>query len=131
MKLFKFRGKRADNGKWIYGDLITSAGACCEISDWNTVDFSRYDVNPDTVGLSTGYLDEKNIEIYEGDIVRCIDMDGEEYKTEVECRDGALAIMVNGCDYDFTTIGWAIDVDVQEIYVIGNIHDNPELLTNN
>ena len=128
MRLFKFRGKRVDNGEWIYGDLLTSAGACCEISDWNTVAFSRYDVNPDTVGLSTGHLDEKNIEVYEGDIVRCIDMDGEEYKTEVEFRDGAFTIMVNGCDYDFTAIGWAIDVDVQEIYVIGNIHDNPELL---
>ena len=53
MRTIKFRGKRP-NGKWIYGDLLTSNGTECEISDWNTVDYSRYDVAPETTGQFTG-----------------------------------------------------------------------------
>lgn len=123
MRVIKFRGKRIDNGKWIYGDLLTSNGTECEISDWNTVDYSRFDVIPETVGQFTGYLDENKQEIYEGDIVCCIDAEGEEYVTTVRCDGGVLVIDVNLCDYDYSAIGWAIGADVEEIHVIGNIQD--------
>lgn len=128
MRPIKFRGKRVDTGEWIYGDLLTSNGTECEISDWDKVDYSRYDVIPETVGQFTGYLDENKQEVYEDDIVRCIDPDGEEYVTTVRHDGGAFAIDVVSCDYDYSAIGWAIDVDVEEMRVIGNIYDNPELL---
>lgn len=128
MRPIKFRGKRVDTDEWIYGDLLTSNGTECEISDWDKVDYSRYDVIPETVGQFTGYLDENKQEVYEDDIVRCIDPDGEEYVTTVRHDGGAFAIDVVSCDYDYSAIGWAIDVDVEEMRVIGNIYDNPELL---
>lgn len=128
MRTIKFRGKRVDTGKWIYGDLLTFNRTECEISDWNTVDYSRVDVIPETVGQFTGYFDENKQEIYEDDIIRCVTSDGEEYVSAVRHDGGAFAIDVNCCDYDYSAIGWAIDVDVEEMRVIGNIHDNPELL---
>lgn len=38
----KFRGKRLDNGEWIFGSLFNFEGEC-EIADCNTIDYSRYD----------------------------------------------------------------------------------------
>lgn len=52
---------------------------------------------------------------------------GEEYTTTVECHCNVFVIDVNDRDYDYSPIGWAIDVDIEEIRVIGNIHDNPEV----
>lgn len=124
MRTIKFRGKRTDTGEWICGDLLTSNGTECEISDWNDIVYSRYDVDPETIGQFTGLLDKNGKEIYEGDILRVTDDNIEEsWKSEVEQKG---IIEVNGCDYDYTLIEWADDNLTFE--VIGNIHDNPELL---
>jgi uncharacterized phage protein (TIGR01671 family) len=76
----------------------------------------------------TGLPDKNGKDVYEGDIARCVDNDDESYITTVTYSSGALLVGVNGCDYDYTAIGWAIGTDIQELEVIGNIHDNPELL---
>lgn len=76
----------------------------------------------------TGLKDKNGTEIYESDILECQDWDGEKYVTEVKFGDGAFYIEVNGCDYDYTVIGWAIRQDIDECCVIGNIYENPELL---
>jgi len=68
----------------------------------------------------TGLLDAKGKEIYEGDIV-----------------DGTLDVgMENGCTEDFrapvvwSDMGyWDIGAPASEVEIIGNIHENPELLT--
>jgi uncharacterized phage protein (TIGR01671 family) len=73
----------------------------------------------------TGHDDKNKIPIYEGDILN-IDNDGDEYITHVRDEQGTLAVDVIGYEYNYTSLGWIDDWCEKE--VIGNIHQNPELL---
>ena len=107
MREIKFRGKRIDNGGWAYGYLYihepplqclqsdTSGKTTAYIlktgfADWNMtrpIDFAEVDLA--TVGRFTGFCDNKDKEIYEGD------------KCNVETSDGrmthAFVTYIDGC----------------------------------
>ena len=78
----------------------------------------------------TGAKDVNGIDIYEGDITE-IETDDGKYTTAVYVDGGVLCIDVNGCDFDFTAIGWALgcNTNIESLRVIGNIYQNIELLT--
>ena len=131
MREIKFRGQRQSDNKWIYGDLLQPIEICdiYEISDCESIDGSRYDVVEDTIGQYTGLKDKNGKEIYEGDILQdkdCI------YKVifEYGSFDGKIIEVLRnvGTQKGMTYQLSFIISDNDNIKVIGNIYENPELL---
>ena len=125
MRTIKFRGKSTIYGCWRFGDLFrTNLDGGVSIQFYDEVDgWMTEDVNEKTVGQFTSLFDRNKKEIYEGDIIRI--NDDESGVIEVRFVRGVFAFLWNG-DLDeelpinAPTHEWA--------EIIGNIHDNPELL---
>lgn len=130
MREILFKGKRVDNGEWIEGQLLhfkASVGAykfalIVESCEWDNSNEwfnlgKRAKVIPETVGQWTGLTDKNGKKIFEGDIV-----------------DSGDAICTVIYDNEITGFwpessrGYELFYDFRECEVIGNIHDNPELL---
>ena len=130
MREILFRGKRIDNGKWIEGlPYKAKYGGISSIVD---IDEERHLIIPETVGQYTGLTDKNGKRIFEGDIVKCIEITRYkeiEYISPVVFLDGSWFLHESeDCDvylYNYDTEGIE---RLWEIEVIGNIHDNPELL---
>lgn len=121
MREILFRGKRFDNGQWIYGDLRQYSKKHIGIYSFELQQIVR-GIDPATVGQYTGLKDKNGKRIWEGDIVTRILFD-KLYQYEVVYQTGYASfdgIRKGGF------ISFGNDGDCFE--VIGNIHDNPELL---
>ena len=120
MREILFRGKRKDNGDWHEGEDImrnTIRGKVCLAKigeDWISVD-------PETVGQYTGLLDKNGNKIFEGDIVR----DTETSDVGKICFDTDTARFV--IEFEKMIVDFS-DYNNGDVEVIGNIHDNHELL---
>lgn len=133
MRTIEFRGKELNTGEWIYGDYSTGGfihpDATETVRHFIYADM-LYDVDPETVGQFTGLYDKDGKEIYEGDILGRKDGGA---LLKVEFRHGAFGYEYCGefhswaGNHNFTFNPFDTDVDFA---IIGNIHDNPELLTN-
>jgi len=136
MKEISFRGKR-DDGKWLYGSLVTGLfgeeGEQAHILDpdngyydcFDHFDSPDYEVDPDTVGQFTGCLDALGVKIFKGDIIKFLEgMHGVD-NAEVVFNGGAFCIDTQNDEVDLMPLAWT---PVEFLKVVGNIHDNPELL---
>lgn len=130
-RTIKFRGKRLDNGEWVYGDLEYNRAK--NIARIHTYDedgeyLIQHSVDPATVGQFTGLLNKNGKEIYEGDILMLGSSDAG--ICEVKWNESQLAFCIRF--YYERNLGtrplgaWARDG--KNIAILGNIHDNPELL---
>lgn len=117
-----YRGKRLCNGKWMEGYLLRCEDGTCFICQAG-YRINRYKVDPDTVGECTGLRDKNGKLIFEGDIVEGCDFTAEDGYGVVDFDDGSFTVSGNGFEGTFHENYWGLDLEI-----IGNIHDNPELL---
>lgn len=127
MREIKFRGKRVDDGEWVYGDYYDESHLHSEtviiiIPKDKTL---GHKVDPSTVGQYTGLKDKNGKEIYDGDVMKECD-----FLYLVEWRN--ITIWLKPLDK------WSVEHEARPIAmnmgsgilreVIGNKWDNPELL---
>lgn len=118
--LFRGRGTRGDK-KWIEGDLLHGYNGYVAITK-KLLGIETWQVEPETVGQYTGLTDKNGKKVFEHDLVKAYDpLDEKSFIGVVKFFDGSFYI----CDTDFCSYYRWIDYEVE---VIGNIHDNPELL---
>jgi len=140
MREILFRGKRVDNGEWVEGSLVNNVffhvdtkGAIPYII--NPYEYEEYDcmedigdlaveVTPETVGQFTGLTDKNRQKIFEGDIVKSITHFYGKLKERVTVVK--FDEVENDSFGEPFTVGYSLLGSEWEI--IGNIHDNPELL---
>lgn len=152
MREILFRGKRKDNGEWIEGIPIktydTEIGInlplrynpknitlmnndrvllCCAMDDSAYFDTEDYPIIDDeTIGQYTGLKDKNGTRIFEGDVVACNQSGSCGISVIIYDNSAFYTIPLDGNILERTLWDyWYNDWDIE---VIGNIHDNPELL---
>jgi uncharacterized phage protein (TIGR01671 family) len=126
-RIIKFRGKRIDNGEWVYGYLVCGAdGRAFIVPKFKDNRKSpylpyTYKVIPETVGQFTGLHDKNGKEIWEGDVCDTYSYDYGHQKQVVIFKNGSFC---------FDYMGWAMsEYKINLTEIIGNIYENPELIT--
>lgn len=139
-----FKGKRIDSDGWVFGNhlydntfgkhyivlsrhIIDSFTAVNPYGEFKRLHCTGIEVIPETIGQYTGLKDKDGKKIFEGDIVKIEDDDG-----NTNFSDGGIGDVV------FYRGIWYVSGEVHNglydlernyyVSVIGNIHDNPELL---
>ena len=132
MREIKFRGKQTKpiESIWHYGDLIHSKDNKTYIQN-----ITCMEVDKGTVGQYTGIKDENDIEIYEGDIIKFSydafigNFDTFTAKGIVVFEDGAFFVNCLENERNIKDEQFLLyEINIDEIEIIGNIYDNPELL---
>ena len=141
MREILFRGKHVDSGEWLEGDLLRFPDGVFYIT-YPDESMPRKNafmekINSETIGQYTGLTDKNGKKIFEGDVVKCTDETNDYSFTAVvmfgnpngEYNWGFQLKRIKGANANTDILLWVEMVDTGAyIEVIGNIHDNPELL---
>lgn len=121
MRTIKFRGKRVDNGEWVYGSFVQTETQSFILEGVDLLDM--HEVHPETVGQFIRRDSDGN-DVYDGDQIEIIGQFGEpdkpfEHDVVWNNDESCYELEVNGevcCGFPMN----------RNFYVIGNIHDESE-----
>jgi len=141
MREHKYRGKCTPDskyaGEWVEGSLVVCEDGTtlivCAINDHNSM---TYHVIPETVGEFSGQTDKKSNEIYEDDIVKTC-FSKKPFGVVTWHPHGYFFIRTRSEKYAFSdeykSLGEMLKVHINgkdpRLVVVGNIHDNPDMLS--
>ena len=126
MREILFRGKHKSSGKWCEGNLHIDKQGIAIITPDDTPLGCYGQVDPDTVGQYTGLTDKNGKKIFEGDIVKLRLLAAKmEWKGVCEYRNGAFGLAWQYAGERYCTFAGTCNAEYE---VLGNIHDNPELM---
>lgn len=129
MREILFRGKHKADGKWCEGNLHIDKQGVAIITPDDTPLGCYGQVDPTTVGQFTGLTDKNGKKIFEGDIVRAVLPKSNAIpefvwpNMVVGFSEGAFTAMRGRYCTPLYSFAPAVEIEV-----IGNIHDNPELM---
>lgn len=117
-------GAKPGSEMWVQGDLVH-----IDDTTYINVDKLLVRVDPQTVGQYIGVTDKNGVNVFDGDIIRAIAEGEEEIYTVEWCGDRKYPAfdLKPQIDCDGNGLSYLLWVEA-EIEVIGNVHDNPELL---
>lgn len=129
-----FHGKRTDNGEWVEGGICTFPDGRVAILNHRTLGAQWWDeknfVIPETVGQYVGKTDAKGAKVFTGDVItrRILPLE-ETFTSQIIYNEERCMFAFKDIDrqneYRLDTIFY----DEYEIYIVGNIYDNADLLT--
>jgi len=136
MREHLYRGKRKDSGKLVYGDLYHHESGAIIITSRGT----NYEVIPETVGQFTGLTNKEGKKVFEGDILKSLHfISGKKKRYLYHIVKWSKKLTgwqcINTGNVKEGTLDSTAEGNPQlwvyakaEFEVVGNIHDNPELL---
>ncbi len=145
MREIKFRGKRVDDDAWVYGNLIiepkmmTGKSIYTDIRNVGKSDYCIYpfepsdgrgrEVHPESVGQFIGLKDKDGNEIYEVDIIGLKTMQGVPWNCVISYGSEDAAAFAYREKKPWGNYSVILRKEFTDtIEIIGNIHENPELL---
>ena len=132
----KFRGIDRFTGQMRYGDLAHNKGISSNVGEdlYDRVMVGGYEVKSETVGQYIRRKDKNGVEIYDGDFISLTSSSGEIIIHQVHISEKGLSTELRNIErtdpwnqFSHIRNEWWEDFK-NDISVIGNIYDNPELL---